>query len=252
MTSNFFDLTGKTALVTGARTGIGFAIATGLAEQGADIITISSGIEPGSEIERVVTGLGRKFKSYKCDFKNREETVEVCKKLEGDRVDILVNNSGVVNRADFLEHSDELWDETIEVDLTAPFLITRAVSKQMVERGYGKIIFIGSIWTFLGGKNVISYTAAKTAIAGLTKGISNELAPLGVRVNAIAPGFVKTDINKVVQNDAERFASITSRIPLGRWGQPNDLTGAAVFLASPASDYITGVVMPVDGGFLAN
>jgi 2-deoxy-D-gluconate 3-dehydrogenase len=122
----------------------------------------------------------------------------------------------------------------------------------MVERGYGKIIFIGSIWTFLGGKNVISYTAAKTAIAGLTKGVSNELAPLGVRVNAIAPGFVKTDINRVVQNDAERFASITSRIPLGRWGQPNDLTGAVVFLASPASDYITGVVMPVDGGFLAN
>ena len=252
MMSNFFDLTGKTALVTGARTGIGFAIASGLAEHGADIITISSGIEPGSEIERVVTGFGRKFSSYKCDFKSREQTVEVCKKLESERIDILVNNSGVVNRADFLQHSDELWDETIEVDLTAPFLITRAVSKQMVERGYGKIIFIGSIWTFLGGKNVISYTAAKTAIAGLTKGISNELAPLGVRVNAIAPGFVKTEINKVVQNDADRFASITSRIPLGRWGQPDDLTGTAVFLSAPASDYITGVVMPVDGGFLAN
>jgi 2-deoxy-D-gluconate 3-dehydrogenase len=252
MTSNFFDLTGKTALVTGARTGIGFAIASGLAEHGADIITISSGIEPGSEIEQVVTGFGRKFSSYKCDFKSREQTVEVCKKLESERIDILVNNSGVVNRADFLQHSDELWDETIEVDLTAPFLITRAVSKQMVERGYGKIIFIGSIWTFLGGKNVISYTAAKTAIAGLTKGISNELAPLGVRVNAIAPGFVKTEINKVVQNDADRFASITSRIPLGRWGQPDDLTGTAVFLSAPASDYITGVVMPVDGGFLAN
>ena len=252
MTSNFFDLTGKTALVTGARTGIGFAIASGLAEHGADIITISSGIEPGSEIEQVVTGFGRKFSSYKCDFKSREQTVEVCKKLESERIDILVNNSGVVNRADFLQHSDELWDETIEVDLTAPFLITRAVSKQMVERGFGKIIFIGSIWTFLGGKNVISYTAAKTAIAGLTKGISNELAPLGVRVNAIAPGFVKTEINKVVQNDADRFASITSRIPLGRWGQPDDLTGTAVFLSAPASDYITGVVMPVDGGFLAN
>lgn len=250
--SNFFDLTGKTALVTGARTGIGFAIASGLAEHGADIITISSGIEPGSEIERVVTGFGRKFSSHKCDFKSREQTVEVCKKLESERIDILVNNSGVVNRADFLQHSDELWDETIEVDLTAPFLITRAVSKQMVERGYGKIIFIGSMWTFLGGKNVISYTAAKTAIAGLTKGISNELAPLGVRVNAIAPGFVKTEINKVVHNDADRFASITSRIPLGRWGQPDDLTGTAVFLSAPASDYITGVVMPVDGGFLAN
>ena len=252
MASNFFDLTGKTALVTGARTGIGFTIASGLAEHGADIITISSGIEPGSEIERVVTGFGRKFASHKCDFKSREQTVEICKKLESERIDILVNNSGVVNRADFLQHSDELWDETIEVDLTAPFLITRAVSKQMVERGYGKIIFIGSIWTFLGGKNVISYTAAKTAIAGLTKGISNELAPLGVRVNAIAPGFVKTEINKVVQNDADRFASITSRIPLGRWGQPDDLTGVAVFLSAPASDYITGVVMPVDGGFLAN
>jgi 2-deoxy-D-gluconate 3-dehydrogenase len=252
MTSNYFDLTGKTALVTGARTGIGFAIASGLAEHGADIITISSGIEPGSEIERAVTGFGRKFSSYKCDFKNREQTVEVCKKLEKQRIDILVNNSGLVNRANFLEHSNEHWDETIEVDLTAPFLITRAVSKQMVERGYGKIIFIGSMWTFLGGQNVISYTAAKTAIAGLTKGISNELAPLGVRVNAIAPGFIKTDINKVVQNDADRFASITLRIPLGHWGQPSDLTGAALFLSSPASDYITGVVMPVDGGFLAN
>jgi 2-deoxy-D-gluconate 3-dehydrogenase len=122
----------------------------------------------------------------------------------------------------------------------------------MVQRRYGKIIFIGSMWSFLGGQNVISYTAAKTAIAGLTKGISNELAPLGVCVNAIAPGFVKTDINKVVHSDADRSAPITSRIPMGRWGRPNDLTGAAIFLASPASDYITGVVMPVDGGFLAN
>jgi 2-deoxy-D-gluconate 3-dehydrogenase len=252
MTINSFDLTGKTALVTGARTGIGFAIASSLAKHGADIITVSSAIEPGSEIEVAVTGLGRKFKSHKCDFKNREQTVEVCKKLEDQRIDILVNNSGLVNRANFLEHSDEQWDETIEADLTAPFLITRAVSKQMVERGYGKIIFIASMWSFFGGQNVISYTAAKTAIVGLTRGISNELAPFGVRVNAIAPGFVKTDINQVVHNDADRFAAITSRIPLGSWGQPNDMTGAAVFLASPASDYVTGLVLPVDGGFLAN
>ncbi len=252
MTHNFFDLTGKTALVTGARTGIGFAIASGLAEHGADIITVSSAIEPGSDIEGAVNGFGRKFKGFKCDFKSREQTVEVCKKLEEERIDILVNNSGLVNRTNFLEHSNEQWDETIEADLTAPFLITRAVAKQMVERRYGKIIFIGSMWSFLGGQNVISYTAAKTAIAGLTKGISNELAPLGVCVNAIAPGFVKTDINKVVHSDADRSAPITSRIPMGRWGRPNDLTGAAIFLASPASDYITGVVMPVDGGFLAN
>jgi 2-deoxy-D-gluconate 3-dehydrogenase len=252
MTSNFFDLTGKTALVTGARTGIGFAIASGLAEHGADIITVSSAIEPGSEIERAVIGLGRKFKSYKCDFKDRAQTVELCKKLEEERIDILVNNSGLVNRANFLEHSSEQWDETIEADLTAPFLITKAVSKQMVERKYGKIIFIASMWSFLGGTNVISYTASKTAIAGITKGISNELAPHGVRVNAIAPGFVKTDINKVVHSDEERAATINSRIPLGRWGQPSDMTGAGVFLASPASDYVTGVVMAVDGGFLAN
>ncbi|CAB4331729.1 MAG: SDR family oxidoreductase [Actinobacteria bacterium] len=252
MTSNFFDLTGKTALVTGARTGIGFAIASGLAEHGADIITVSSAIEPGSEIEGAVIGLGRKFKSYKCDFKSREQTVELCKKLEEERIDILVNNSGLVNRSNFLVHSDEQWDETIEADLTAPFLITKAVSKQMVERKYGKIIFIASMWSFLGGTNVISYTASKTAIAGITRGISNELAPLGVRVNAIAPGFVKTDINKVVHSDAERAAAINSRIPLGHWGKPGDMTGAAIFLASPASDYVTGVVMPVDGGFLAN
>jgi 2-deoxy-D-gluconate 3-dehydrogenase len=252
MMGNLFDLSGKTALVTGARTGIGFAIASSLAEHGADIITISSGIEPGSDIEGVVTGLGRRFESHKCDFKSREQTVEVCKKLENQRIDILVNNSGLVNRANFLEHNDEKWDETLEVDLTAPFLITRAVSKQMVDSGYGKIIFIASMWSFLGGQNVISYTASKTAIAGLTKGISNELSPFGVRVNAIAPGFVKTDINQVVQNDADRFAALTLRIPLGRWGQPNDMTGAAVFLSAPASDYVTGVVLPVDGGFLAN
>lgn len=246
-----FDLKGKTALVTGARKGIGFAIACALAEYGADIIAVSSQQQPHDELQKYVQGLGRKFEGITCDFRVRSETLALVKHLEGTPVDILINNAGLSNVAVVLEHTDEQWDDTIEIDLTAPFILSRELSRGMAERGYGKIVFIGSMWSFQGGKNVISYTAAKTALAGLTRGMSNELLPLGIRVNAIAPGFIETDITLALREDKDRFAWITSRIPIGRWGKPEDISGAALFLSSPASDYLSGVVVPVDGGYLA-
>jgi 2-deoxy-D-gluconate 3-dehydrogenase len=173
-------------------------------------------------------------------------------KIKEIKIDILINNAGLANRAEALDHNDDLWDQTIEIDLTAPFILSREIGKGMAQRGYGKIIFIASMWTFLGGKNVISYTAAKTALAGLTRGLSNELLPMGITVNAIAPGFIETDITQAIRKDSERTTWITSRIPKGRWGQPSDLAGAALFLSAPASDYVSGVVLAVDGGFLAN
>ena len=172
--------------------------------------------------------------------------------LKGRKIDILINNAGIANRAEVLDHSDEQWDETLEIDLTAPFLLSREIARGMAERGSGKIIFTASMWTFLGGKNVISYTAAKSALGGLVRGLSNELVPLGIQVNGIAPGFIETDINDRVRKDKARFEFLTSRIPIGRWGKPEDLAGATLFLSSKASDYVSGVVIPVDGGYLAN
>lgn len=252
MESTLFDLSGKTALVTGARKGIGFAMATVLAEYGANIIAVSSAQEPNDELSGIVRGFGRSFTPYSVDLRKREETHALISELGDHPVDILVNNAGIANRAVALEHSDELWDETLEIDLTAPFILTREIGKGMAERGYGKVIFTASMWTFLGGKNVISYTAAKSALGGLVRGLSNELIPHGIRVNGIAPGFIETDINDRVRKDKERFEFLTARIPMGRWGKPIDLAGTTLFLASPASDYVTGVVIPVDGGYLAN
>lgn len=249
---NFFDLSGKTALVTGARKGIGFAIASVLAEYGADIISVSSQQLPDDELSKVVNGFGRKFHAYACDFSERSQTLALVEKLKGKNVDILVNNAGQSNRGIVLEHSDDIWDKTIEVDLNAPFILSRELAKGMAERGYGKIIFIGSMWTVLGGRNVVSYTAAKTALAGVARGMSNELSASGLNINVILPGFIDTDITAGLKQDPTRHAALTSRIMKGRWGVPSDLAGTALFLASPASDYVCGVCIPVDGGFLAN
>lgn len=247
-----FDLSGKVALVTGARKGIGFAIASVLAEYGADIISVSSKQEPNDALSKVVTSLGRKFTPYACDFTDRSQTLSLIDKLKGTHVDILVNNAGQSNRGIVLEHSDDIWDKTIEVDLNAPFILSRELAKGMVERGYGKIIFIGSLWTYLGGRNVVSYTAAKTALAGLARAMSNELSASGLNINVIAPGFIDTDISVKLKKDVARHAALTARIAKGRWGAPDDIAGAALFLASPASDYVCGVVVAIDGGFLAN
>lgn len=247
-----FDLTGKTAVVTGARKGIGFAMASILAEFGANIIAVSSKQEADDELKKVVTSFGVEFTAVACDLRERSETKSLISTLEDSKIDILVNNAGIASRGVVLEHTDEQWDQTIEIDLNAPFLLSREFARGMAARGSGKIIFTASMWTFLGGKNVISYTAAKTALGGLTRGLSNELSPMGINVNAIAPGFIETDINNAVRQDKARFEFLSSRIPMGRWGKPSDLAGTTLFLASAASDYVTGVVLPVDGGYLAN
>ena len=251
--TSIFDLTGKTAVVTGARKGIGFGITSILAEYGANIIAVSSKQgSGGEEIEQVVRGFGRNFQGITCDLSNRSELTRVSQTLANEKIDILVNNAGIANRNVALEHSDAEWDQTIEVDLSAPFILSRELARGMIARGYGKIVNIASMWSYLGGINVISYTAAKTALVGLTRGLSNEWVSSGVTVNAIAPGFIETDINIRVRADQPRFEAISGRIPAKRWGKPADLAGAALFLCSPASDYVSGVVIPVDGGFLAN
>ena len=247
-----FDVRGKTALVTGARKGIGFAIASALAEHGANLIVVSSQQTDNDELSKVAAKSGVTYTTFTCDFRSRQDTLALVEKVKDIKIDILINNAGLANRAEALDHNDDLWDQTIEIDLTAPFILSREIGKGMAQRGYGKIIFIASMWTFLGGKNVISYTAAKTALAGLTRGLSNELLPMGITVNAIAPGFIETDITQNIRKDSERVNWITGRIPKGRWGQPADLAGAALFLSAPASDYVSGVVLAVDGGFLAN
>jgi len=247
-----FDVRGKTALVTGARKGIGFAIASALAEHGANLIVVSSQQTDNDELSKVAAKNGVTYTTFACDFRSRQDTLALVEKIKDIKIDILINNAGLANRAEALDHNDDLWDQTIEIDLTAPFILSREIGKGMAQRGYGKIIFIASMWSFLGGKNVISYTAAKTALAGLTRGLSNELLPLGITVNAIAPGFIETDITQAIRKDSERVNWITGRIPKGRWGQPADLAGAALFLSAPASDYVSGIVLAVDGGFLAN
>ena len=249
---DLFDVRGKTALVTGARKGIGFAIASALAENGVNLIVVSSQQTPNDELSTIAAHHGVTYTTFACDFRSRQETLDLIEKVKELKIDILINNAGLANRAEALDHTDDLWDQTIEIDLTAPFILSREIGKGMAQRGYGKIIFIASMWTFLGGKNVISYTAAKTALAGLTRGLSNELLPMGITVNAIAPGFIETDITQAIRKDSERVNWITGRIPKGRWGQPADLAGAALFLSAPASDYVSGVVLAVDGGFLAN
>ncbi len=248
-----FRLDGKVALVTGCKRGIGKAMALALAEAGADIIGVSASQESnGSEIEQAVTRAGRKFWAYTCDFSQRNNLysfIEAVKRNSPD-IDILVNNAGTTKRAPATEHGDEIWDQVIEVNQTAPFILTREIGKDMVARGSGKIIFTASLLSFQGGITVPSYAASKGAVAQMTKAFANEWAGKGVCVNAIAPGYIETDITKVLQNDPDRSKSILSRIPAGRWGKPEDLAGTAVFLASEASDYMHGSIVTVDGGWM--
>ena len=246
-----FDLTGQLAVVTGARRGIGFAMADALAAAGADIIAVSASIESsGSAIEAAVTAHGRSFEAIACDFADRDAVAALAETLAGRPVDILVNNAGTILRSPAAEHPLEWWDQVLQVDLTSQFVLTQAVGRTMLDRGRGKIIFTASLLTFQGGINVPGYAAAKSGVAGLVKALSNEWAGRGVTVNAIAPGYIATDNTQALQDDPDRSRSILDRIPAGRWGSAADLGGATVFLASPASDYVTGIVLPVDGGWL--
>lgn len=249
-----FGLAGKTALVTGCRRGIGKAIAVALGEAGADIIGVSRSLEvSGSEVQREVLAQGRKFKPYACDFADRQAVYALLERLRNEcpAIDVLVNNAGIIFRKPAVEYPDEYWDRVIEVNLNAQFVLSRGIGKLMVERGKGKIIFIASLLTFQGGITVPGYAASKGAIGQLTKALANEWAGKGVQVNAIAPGYIKTDNTTALRADPKRNPAIIERIPAGRWGEPEDLQGAAVFLASSASDYVNGSIITVDGGWMA-
>lgn len=248
-----FDLTGKTAVVTGCKRGIGKAMAEALAEAGADIIGVSASLEKsGSAVERDVTALGRQFRAYQCDLSKREALYQFLDELKRDvpQVDILVNNAGTILRKPAAEHPDEYWDAVMDTNLNAPFILTRELGRDMVDRGWGKIIFTASLLTFQGGINVPGYAASKGAIGSLVKAFANEWAGRGVNVNAIAPGYIATDNTEALREDAERSRSILARIPAGRWGEPDDFKGPTVFLASSASDYVHGTVLTVDGGWM--
>ncbi|KXK63848.1 2-deoxy-D-gluconate 3-dehydrogenase [Micromonospora rosaria] len=251
---NPFDLSGRLAVVTGCRRGIGLAMAEALAAAGADVIGVSAALEEtGSEVAERVTAQGRSFVPYRADLSDRV-AVRVLAGWLGERkrpVDILVNNAGTIRRAPAVEHADEDWDHVLEVDLSAPFVLAREVGRGMVRRGHGKIIFTASMLSFQGGITVPGYAAAKSGVLGLTRALANEWAPHGVNVNAIAPGYVSTDNTRALREQPDRNRAILDRIPAGRWGRPEDLAGATVFLASDAAAYVHGAVIPVDGGWLA-
>jgi 2-dehydro-3-deoxy-D-gluconate 5-dehydrogenase len=247
-----FNLNNKVALVTGCSKGIGKAMAEGLAEAGADILGVSSTLSPGSEVQKSIESLGRKFTPYQCDFSDTESVKAFVQTVlaENDRIDILVNNAGIIMRKPAAEHPDDFWFKVIDVNLNSQFLITRDIGAKMIAQGSGKIIFTASLLTFQGGITVPGYAASKGAIGSLIKAFSNEWASKGVNVNGIAPGYIATEITEQLQNDPERSKSIMDRIPAGRWGYPEDFKGPVVFLASSASDYVNGTILTVDGGWM--
>lgn len=250
--TDLFNLSGKTALVTGCSRGIGKAMAIGLAEAGANIIGVSSGLEAGSDVETEIKNLNKKFFHYKVDLGNRKELYEFISKVKSDhsKVDILINNAGIIKRDPAVQHNDEEWDSVLSINLDAAFILAREFGKEMVKRGEGKIIFTCSLLSFQGGINVAGYTASKSAVAGLVKALANEWASKGVNINGIAPGYVATKNTQALREDKERNKSIEERIPAGRWGTADDFKGPVVFLSSAASEYVNGEILTVDGGWM--
>jgi 2-dehydro-3-deoxy-D-gluconate 5-dehydrogenase len=248
-----FTLDGRRALVTGASRGLGAAMAQALAEAGADIALHSSQPLPQAKARELTDACGGRAHFLAADLSERgaaERLAQDALRALG-RIDILVNNAGIIRRADAASYSDEDWDDVLMVDLSSVFRLCRTVGRTMVEQGSGKIINIASMLTFQGGLRVPAYAAAKGGVAQLTKALANEWAGRGVNVNAIAPGYMRTDNTRALREDRSRSDAITARIPAGRWGEPDDLAGAIVFLASSASDYVHGYVLAVDGGWLA-
>jgi 2-deoxy-D-gluconate 3-dehydrogenase len=248
-----FRLDGKVALVTGAGRGLGQAMAVGLAEAGADIAGLD--IIPLDETQTQVEALGRRFLAVSCNLRDSSvlELDETVQQVAGEmgRLDILVNNAGIIRRAPALEFSEAYWDDVVQINLKALFFLSQAAGRVMVAQGGGKIINIASMLSFQGGILVPSYTAAKSGVAGLTRALANEWADKGINVNAIAPGYMATDNTAPLRADPVRSEAILGRIPTGNWGEPEDLQGVVVFLASEASSYMQGAVVPVDGGWLA-
>ncbi|PCI46614.1 MAG: 2-deoxy-D-gluconate 3-dehydrogenase [Alphaproteobacteria bacterium] len=251
--NDLFDLSGKVAVITGASRGLGQGMAIGLAKAGADIIAVASHVDNAVETVEKISALGRKAIALGC----RQDSATEVKQLVEDsiaafgQVDILVNNAGTIRRAPAEDFSDEDWDVVMETNINGVFRLSRGIGKHMLARGNGKIINIASLLSFSGGITVPAYAASKGAVMQLTKALANEWAAKGLNVNAIAPGYFATDNTEALRADEERNALISARIPAGRWGNPEDLAGAAVFLASKASDYVNGHIMLVDGGWMA-
>lgn len=251
-TLKLFDLSGKTAVITGCNTGLGQAMAIALAEAGADIIGTSV-VGDFSETKAAVENAGRRFTYHKVDISDRPQLYAFINKVKADnkRIDILVNNAGIIMRKPAADHPDEYWDKVVDINLNAQFILGREFGKHMIGKGGGKIIFICSLLSFQGGINVPGYTATKSAVAGLVRAFGNEWGNKGICVNGIAPGYIATNNTRALREDSERSKSILDRIPVGRWGLPDDFKGPVVFLASPASDYVNGTVLFVDGGWMA-
>ncbi|MEX2117004.1 MAG: 2-dehydro-3-deoxy-D-gluconate 5-dehydrogenase KduD [Bacteroidota bacterium] len=248
---NLFDLKGKTAVVTGASTGLGRAMTLALAASGADILLVDHSKK--EETAREVRTLGRKAVAMEADLARMDSAEKIVGKaiVEFGKVDILVNNAGIIRRAPALEFSEQDWDDVLAVNAKSVFFLAQAAARDMMKRKSGKIINVASLLSFQGGILVPSYAASKGAVAQLTKSLANELAAYGITVNAIAPGYMETNNTKALREDPVRSKSILERIPAGRWGVPDDLGGAVVFLASSASDYVNGHVLVVDGGWMA-
>jgi 2-dehydro-3-deoxy-D-gluconate 5-dehydrogenase len=249
-----FRLDGRVAVVTGASQGIGQAMARALAEAGADIVNLSRARPAGSEdgTRPLVEGVGRAYRHYPMDLADRASVYRGIEAVMGDvgAPDILVNNAGTILRAPAAVHPDEDWDNVMAVNLSSPFILTREFGRAMLERGSGKVVFTCSLLSFQGGITVPGYAASKAGVARLVMAFSNEWAAAGVNVNGIAPGYIATENTSALRADPQRSQSILARIPAGRWGSPDDLAGACVFLASPAADYIHGSIITVDGGWM--
>jgi 2-deoxy-D-gluconate 3-dehydrogenase len=245
-----FSLTGKTALVTGASKGIGASIAIAMAQAGADVVLVGRSQDSLSATRTAIENLGRTTETLIADVESRDQIAAAFKSIEQLNVEIVVNNAGSISRAPAIETSLEDWDRIIDTNLNSVFQISQLCAKSMLAKGRGRIINIASLLSFQGGINVPAYTASKHAVAGVTKALANEWGAKGVTVNAIAPGYISTDNTQALRNDVDRNASILSRIPIGRWGTPEDLAAVAVFLASPAAAYINGEVITVDGGWM--
>lgn len=248
-----FSLEGRRALVTGASRGLGQAIAVALAGAGADVVCASSRRSGTDETAALVHAAGRQAWQVEADLADRAAVLAMADEAErlAGRIDVLVNNGGTIRRHPAAEHSLDDWDLVLRTNLDSVFLLSQRFGRGMVERGAGKIVNVASLLSFQGGITVPGYAASKHAVAGLTRALANEWGRHGVQVNAVAPGYMRTDNTQALREDAARSEQILARIPAGRWGEAEDLAGAVVFLASPASDYVNGHVLVVDGGWMA-
>ncbi len=250
---SLFDLTGKNAIVTGASRGLGAAAATTLAQAGANVALVGRDSDTLKEVKHKLAVYDVQTIHVRCDVSKPRQVANVISRTQHKfgSIDILVNNAGIISRWPATAYPLEEWKKVLDVNLTGQFLMAQGVGRIMLERGGGKIINIASLLSFSGGKMVPAYTASKHGVAGITKALSNEWAAHGINVNAIAPGYFETDATKALRKNRKRFKELSDRIPAGRWGKPEDLSGALLFLASAASDYVHGHILTVDGGWMA-